>query len=152
MTKKQKKMLIRILAAAVLMLILRFVPLPLSGIPVFLLWLVPYIIIGHDILRKAWPEQKGFFRIVPHQELMHFKPFIRQPSHTHKKSHRAASAQAGGFRVQIQDPPGIKIRRYFLFTHQHQGLPGQLQRAGKFLRRPVYRQMPAVRKESIRVR
>ena len=54
MTKKQKKMLIRILAAAVLMLILRFVPLPLSRIPVFLLWLVPYIIIGHDILRKAW--------------------------------------------------------------------------------------------------
>ena len=54
MTKKQKKMLIRILVAAALMLILRFVPLPFSGFPIFLLWLVPYIIIGHDILRKAW--------------------------------------------------------------------------------------------------
>ena len=54
MTKKQKKMLIRILVAAALMLILRFVPLPFSGFPMFLLWLVPYIIIGHDILRKAW--------------------------------------------------------------------------------------------------
>ena len=54
MTKKQKKMLIRILIAAALMLILRFVPLPLSGIPMFLLWLVPYFIIGYDILRKAW--------------------------------------------------------------------------------------------------
>ena len=54
MTKKQKKMLIRILVAAALVLILRFVPLPLSGFPMFLLWLVPYIIIGHDILRKAW--------------------------------------------------------------------------------------------------
>ena len=54
MTKKQKKMLVRILVAAALMLILRFVPLPLSGIPMFLLWLIPYLIIGHDILRKAW--------------------------------------------------------------------------------------------------
>ena len=42
MTKKQKKMLIRILVAAALVLILRFVPLPLSGFPMFLLWLVPY--------------------------------------------------------------------------------------------------------------
>ena len=54
MTKKQKKMLVRILIAAALMLILRFVPLPLSGILMFLLWLVPYLIIGYDILRKAW--------------------------------------------------------------------------------------------------
>ena len=54
MTKKQKKMLIRILVAAALMLILRFVPLPLSGVSMFLLWLIPYFIIGYDILRKAW--------------------------------------------------------------------------------------------------
>ena len=54
MTKKQKKMLIRILIAAALMLVLRFVPLPVSGIPLFLLWLIPYFIIGYDILRKAW--------------------------------------------------------------------------------------------------
>ena len=47
MTKKQKKMLVRILIAAVLMLILRFVPLPFSGIPLFLLWLIPYGIIGY---------------------------------------------------------------------------------------------------------
>ncbi len=52
MTKKQKKMLIRILAAAALMIALRFVPL--EGIPLFLLWLVPYGIIGYDILKKAW--------------------------------------------------------------------------------------------------
>ena len=45
MTKKQKKMLIRILVAAALMLILRFVPLPLSGVSMFLLWLIPYFII-----------------------------------------------------------------------------------------------------------
>ena len=54
MTKKQKKMLIRILVAATLMLVLRFVPLPFSGVPLFLLWLIPYFIIGYDILRKAW--------------------------------------------------------------------------------------------------
>ena len=52
MTKKQKKMLIRILVAAALMIALRFVPL--EGIPLFLLWLVPYGIIGYDILKKAW--------------------------------------------------------------------------------------------------
>ena len=52
MTKKQKKMLIRILVSAALAVALKFVPL--SGIPMFLLWLVPYAIIGYDILRKAW--------------------------------------------------------------------------------------------------
>ena len=57
MTRKQKKMLIRILAAAALMIGLRFVPL--DGVPMFLLWLVPYGIIGWDILRKAW---KGILR------------------------------------------------------------------------------------------
>ena len=52
MTKKQKKMLIRILVAASLMIALRFVPL--EGIPLFLLWLIPYGIIGYDILKKAF--------------------------------------------------------------------------------------------------
>ena len=52
MTKKQKKMLIRILVSAALMIALRFVPL--EGIPMFLLWLIPYGIIGYDILKKAW--------------------------------------------------------------------------------------------------
>ena len=52
MTKKQKKTLIRIIIAAVLMVALHF--LPVSGIPLFLIYLVPYGIIGHDILRKAW--------------------------------------------------------------------------------------------------
>ena len=52
MTKKQKKMLWRILAAAALTLALHFVPA--EGIPRFLLYLIPYGIIGYDILRKAW--------------------------------------------------------------------------------------------------
>ena len=52
MTKKQKKTLIRILVTAALMIALRFVPL--EGIPLFLLWLIPYGIIGYDILKKAW--------------------------------------------------------------------------------------------------
>ena len=56
MTKKQKKMLIRIIIAAVLMIILHFLPqfVQIGNIPLFLLWLVPYGIIGHDILKKAW--------------------------------------------------------------------------------------------------
>ena len=52
MTKKQKKMLLRILISAGLMVGLHFVPI--EGIGRFLLYLVPYLIVGHDILRKAF--------------------------------------------------------------------------------------------------
>lgn len=51
MTKKQKKILYRILIAAVLMVALHFVPV--TGYLRFALYLVPYFIIGYDILRKA---------------------------------------------------------------------------------------------------
>ena len=56
MTKKQKKMLIRILIAAALMILLHFLPrfAEIGNIPLFLLWLIPYGIIGYDILKKAW--------------------------------------------------------------------------------------------------
>jgi len=49
--KKQKKMLIRILISAVLLIGLNFVPV--TGIVRFLLYLVPYLVIGYDILLKA---------------------------------------------------------------------------------------------------
>lgn len=52
MTKKQKKMLYRILASAGMMVILHFIPV--NGILRFLLYLIPYLTIGYDILRKAW--------------------------------------------------------------------------------------------------
>lgn len=51
MTKKQKRVLYRILTAAVLMVALHFVPV--EGSLRFGLYLVPYLIIGYDILRKA---------------------------------------------------------------------------------------------------
>ena len=51
MNKKQKKMLMRILAAAVLLIALHF--LPVTGILRFLCYLVPYFIAGYDILLKA---------------------------------------------------------------------------------------------------
>ena len=51
MNKKQKKMLIRILITAVLMVVLHFVPA--SGILRFVLYMIPYAIIGYDILIKA---------------------------------------------------------------------------------------------------
>ena len=51
MTKKQKKVLVRIIVAAVLLIILPFVPL--EGIWLGLLYLIPYAVIGYDILRKA---------------------------------------------------------------------------------------------------
>ena len=52
MTKKQKKTLIRILVSAALLVALHFIPV--EGIWRFLLYLVPYGVIGYDILRKAW--------------------------------------------------------------------------------------------------
>ncbi len=51
MNKKQKKMLIRILIAAALLLILHFVPA--TGLLRFGLYMIPYLIIGYDILIKA---------------------------------------------------------------------------------------------------
>ncbi len=51
MTKKQKKMLVRILAAALLLVVLSF--LPVTGWLRFALYLVPYLVIGYDILLKA---------------------------------------------------------------------------------------------------
>ena len=51
MSKKQKKMLIRIIAAAVLLIVLNFIPA--TGIVRFILYLVPYLVIGYDILLKA---------------------------------------------------------------------------------------------------
>jgi len=51
MTKKQKKVLIRIVIASVLLILLHF--LPVNGIAAFGLYLIPYFVIGYDILRKA---------------------------------------------------------------------------------------------------
>ena len=51
MNKKQRTMLARILAAAALLVALHFVPA--TGALRFLLYLVPYLVIGYDILIKA---------------------------------------------------------------------------------------------------
>lgn len=51
MNKRQKKMLIRIMLAAVMLVILSF--LPVTGAIRFILYLVPYLVIGYDILLKA---------------------------------------------------------------------------------------------------
>lgn len=51
MTKKQKKVLYRIIIAAILIVVLYFVPV--EGYLRFALYLIPYFIIGYDILRKA---------------------------------------------------------------------------------------------------
>ena len=58
MNKKQKKMLLRILISAVFMIVLHFAYLTFQDTihePVwFLLYLIPYLTVGYDILRKAW--------------------------------------------------------------------------------------------------
>ena len=51
MTKKQKKMLTRILIAAALLIL--FSLLPVKGAVRFALFMVPYLVVGYDILRKA---------------------------------------------------------------------------------------------------
>ena len=57
MSKKQKKMLARILIAAMLMIALHFVPV--EGMARFILYLVPYLVIGYDILLKAFKGIKN---------------------------------------------------------------------------------------------
>ena len=52
MNKKQKKMLIRIIVAAALIVVLSL--LPAEGWLQFVLFMVPYLVIGYDILKKAW--------------------------------------------------------------------------------------------------
>ena len=53
MNKKQKKMLVRILAAVALLVLLTVLPVP-EGPVQLLLYLLPYLVIGYDILLKAW--------------------------------------------------------------------------------------------------
>ena len=52
MNKKQKKVFTRIIVAAVLMVALSL--LPIDGWLKFVLFMIPYLVIGHDILLKAW--------------------------------------------------------------------------------------------------
>ena len=51
MNKKQKKMLLRIILAAVMLVALSFAPV--TGLVRFVLYLIPYLIVGYDILIKA---------------------------------------------------------------------------------------------------
>ena len=51
MTKKQKKMLVRICITAAMLILLHF--LPITGVPQLIAYLAAYGIIGYDILRKA---------------------------------------------------------------------------------------------------
>ncbi len=52
MNKKQKKMLTRIVIAAAMLVALHF--LPVTGLVRLALYLAAYLVIGYDILRKAW--------------------------------------------------------------------------------------------------
>ncbi len=52
MNKKQKKVLVRIIIAAGLMI--TFALLPLEGWLRFVLFMIPYLVIGYDILKKAF--------------------------------------------------------------------------------------------------
>jgi len=52
MNKKQKKVFTRIIVAAVLMVVLSL--LPIDGWLKFVLFMIPYLVLGHDILLKAW--------------------------------------------------------------------------------------------------
>ena len=51
MTKKQKKMLWRIVITAVMLIALKFIPI--TGVPQLLAYVAAYLVIGYDILRKA---------------------------------------------------------------------------------------------------
>ena len=54
LTKKQKNLLLRIIAAAVMLIVLYLLPLEEYPVLRFVLFLVPYLTVGCDVLRKAW--------------------------------------------------------------------------------------------------
>ena len=54
LNKKQKNLLLRIIAAAVMLVILHLLPLDDYPVLRFVLFLIPYFTVGYDILRKAW--------------------------------------------------------------------------------------------------
>ena len=62
MNKKQKRVLIRIIISIALVIGLQFVPfelMPCHQVISFLCYMIPYLVIGYDILKKAW---KGICR------------------------------------------------------------------------------------------
>ena len=59
MNKKQKKVLVRIIAAALMMAILLLLPLEEGSWVRFVLFLIPYFTIGYDILKKAFKGIKN---------------------------------------------------------------------------------------------
>ena len=63
MSKKQKKMLIRIIAASVLLILLNLLKLPEAASAAG--YFIAYLVIGYDILRKAW---KGILNRRPFDE------------------------------------------------------------------------------------
>ncbi len=58
MTKKQKKNLIRIIVSAVLMVLLIFMPIENKWLKLAL-YMIPYFIVGYDILIKAFKGVKN---------------------------------------------------------------------------------------------
>lgn len=52
MNKKQKKVIVRIVITTVLIIALKF--LQIEGFLAFVLYMIPYLVIGYDILKKAW--------------------------------------------------------------------------------------------------
>ena len=65
MNTKQRKNLIRIIITACLLLVLHF--LPVTGILRFVLYMIPYLIVGYDILIKAF---KGIIHRQPFDECL----------------------------------------------------------------------------------
>ena len=57
MNKKQKKMLTRIIIAAVLLIALHFIPI--TGLPRLVCYIVTYVVIGYDIVKKAFKGIKN---------------------------------------------------------------------------------------------
>lgn len=65
MNRKQKKNLLRIIVSAILLTALHFIPV--EGTLCFVLYLIPYVIVGHDVLRKA---AEGIFHRQPFDEYL----------------------------------------------------------------------------------
>ena len=77
MNKKQKKVLVRIIVTIILLVLLHF--LPVEGYVRMALYLIPYLVIGYDILKKAFKgiSKKTVIK-VPKKKLAAYRKLLKK--------------------------------------------------------------------------
>ena len=90
-------------------------------------------------------QQKALLGIITHKVLMHQKAVLRQISQSGQKRNRSrAAAEAGGFRIQIENAFRGEAFREHAGLHQLHHVHGNIPRAGDAFQREKLASVPAV--------